>query len=144
MHINFFKHVQGIFKEYEDLIGQREWKFFLANLLQLANRLWVRDQRVNRLRKVKSFRKVFAGGSEFFFILIGGKVTLFVGGYVIGYSRKYPNRGSWGYGGLWLIKNNVGFLGVIKKKSSGISRVLVSGLKTSEGCAVCNTILWSF
>ena len=40
-----------------------------------------------------------------------------------------------------LIKNNVKFLGVIKKKSCGTSiRVLVLGLKISDGC---NTYKWS-
>ena len=44
----------------------------------------------------------------------------------------------WGYG---ISRGIEEFVGVIKKNSSGISRVLVLGLKISEGC---HTILWSF
>ena len=55
--------------------------------------------------------------------------------------QGYLRNGKWNF--QVLIKNNVEFPRVIKKKSCGISPgvLAVSDLKISEGC---NTILWSF
>ena len=57
------------------------------------------------------------------------------------FQRYWRNSSKWNFQGL--IKNNMEFPGVIKKKSCGISPevLMVLGLKISEGC---NTILWSF
>ena len=58
----------------------------------------------------------------------------------------------WNFQGYWrnskqifqgLIKKNMDFLGMVKKKSCRISSSLVMGLKISEGF-LYNTILWSF
>ena len=52
----------------------------------------------------------------------------------------YWRNNKWNF--QWLITNNVGFPGVIKKKSCGISRGLGFRPENSAWCR--NTILWSF